>query len=93
VSEDDVLAAEIKEHRRTNLAGECAFLLGIEVLRSKRDAAALENLPDKGQIGEGRADGDGYAVLNAPMPCTTAEASRLASAAVVYIFQLPTTNF
>ena len=65
VSEDNVLAAKIQEHRRADFTGERAFLLGIEVLRPKRDMAALENLPDKGQIGEGRTDGDGYAVLNA----------------------------
>ena len=95
VSEDDVLAAEIEKHRRADLAGERAFLLGIEVLRPERDAAALEDLPDKGQIGEGRTDGDGYAVLNAqlPMPSTIALASCLASEAVVCIFQLPTMNF
>ena len=65
VSEDNVLAADIEEHRRADLTGERAFLLGIEVLRPERDAAALENLPDKCQIWERRADGDGYAVLNA----------------------------
>ena len=63
VSEDNVLAADIEEHRRADLAGERAFLFGIEVLRPERDAAALENLPDKSQIGEGRTDGDGDAVL------------------------------
>ncbi len=65
VSEDHVLAAEIEEHRRADLAGERALLLGIEVLRSERDGAALENLPDKRQIREGRTDRDGYAVKNA----------------------------
>jgi hypothetical protein len=65
MSEDDVLAPQIEEHRGADLAGERAIFLGIEVLRSKRDAAAFENFAGQGQIGERRTDGDGYAVRSA----------------------------
>ena len=34
-------------------------------MRPERDAAALEHLPDKGQIREGWTNGNGYAVINA----------------------------
>ena len=58
VSEDDVPAPEIEQHRRADLAGECALFFGIHVLCSERNAAALENLPDKRQIGKGRTEND-----------------------------------
>ena len=65
MAENDIFAAEIEEHRWADLAGECAFFLGIEILRPERNAAALKNLPDKGKIGKWRTNGDGYPVLNA----------------------------
>ena len=40
MAEYHVLAAEIEEHRRADLAGERAFLLGIKVLCPERNAAA-----------------------------------------------------
>ena len=63
VSQDDVLAAEIKEHRWANLAGECAFLFGIHVLCPERDAAALQDISNKREIRERRTENDRDAFL------------------------------
>ena len=65
MSQNDVFAAEIKEHPRADLAGERAFHFRIEVLRAQGDAAALENLPDKGEIRKGRTDAGANAVFPA----------------------------
>ena len=47
VSEDNVLAAEIEEHRRADLAGERAFLFGIEVLRPSATRLPLRISPTR----------------------------------------------
>ena len=60
-----VLAAEIEEHRRADLPGECAFCFRIKVLRAEGDAAALENLPDKGEVRKRRTDADANTVFHA----------------------------
>ncbi len=93
VAEDDPLAADVHEHRRADLAGEGAFLLGVAVLAAQLDRAAAQGIGDDGQVRRRRTDGDADALLGAealrpppsPAPC--------AVAAVVYIFQLPATNF
>ena len=41
VAEDDVLAADVDQHGRADLAGEGAFLLGVAVLAAQRDRAAV----------------------------------------------------
>ena len=65
MAEYHVLAAEIEEHRRADLAGERAFVFWIKVLRAQEDAAALENLPDKGEVRKGRTDADANAIFHA----------------------------
>ena len=47
VSEDHVLAAEIEEHRRADLAGERTFFLGIEVLRPSAMRLPLRIAPTR----------------------------------------------
>ena len=47
VSENHVLAAEIEEHRRADLAGERAFLFGIEVLRPSATRLPLRISPTR----------------------------------------------
>jgi hypothetical protein len=58
VTKDYIPATDIEEHRRADLAGERTVLLGVEVLRTKRDVTTFENFADKSQIGERRANRD-----------------------------------
>ena len=63
VAEDDVLAAGIDEHGRADLAGEGAFLFGIEILCAESDLAAADNPGDLAEIRKRRTDRHGHTVF------------------------------
>ena len=89
VAHDDVLAAQLRQHGRRDLAGEGALLGPEAVLRAQGDRRAAQRLRHRRQRGERRAQRHLHAAHPGHLRRERRRRTRWPRATVLCIFQLP----